>query len=92
MARLEKNIEKNGLEIYFESIPSEEIRDEMKGLGFRWHRAKKCWYAKETTLRLKFSSKVCGQTETKTATSRVKTTSDSTPTVDFSIVIMTKKC
>lgn len=39
-----KNEEKNGIELYFEGIPSEEERTELKANGYRWNRAKKCWY------------------------------------------------
>lgn len=41
-----KNAEKNGLEIYFESKPSAEVRDALKALHFRWHGVKKCWYGR----------------------------------------------
>ena len=40
------NTEKNGLEIYFEGKPAEEIRDALKALRFRWHGVKKCWYGR----------------------------------------------
>lgn len=39
-----KNEEKNGVELYFESIPTPEERKELKENGFRWHGLKKCWY------------------------------------------------
>lgn len=42
-----KNEEKNGLELYFESIPTPEERNELKTNGFKWHRVKKCWYKSE---------------------------------------------
>ena len=41
------NQEKNGVELYFHSMPSDEIRNQLKTNGFRWHRMKKCWYAKQ---------------------------------------------
>ena len=34
----------NSLEIAFEGKPSEEIRQALKDLRFRWHGVKKCWY------------------------------------------------
>ncbi len=42
----------NSKEIYFDGKPSEEVRNALKGLKFRWHGAKKCWYgfADESTL------------------------------------------
>lgn len=48
MARYELNDSLNGVEIYFDGIPSVAVRDEIKAAGFQWHRAKKCWYAKQT--------------------------------------------
>lgn len=48
------NEEKNGIELYFTDIPSEEIRTQLKSNGFKWSRFNKCWYAKqnENTLTL----------------------------------------
>lgn len=42
------NSKYNGIEIYFEGVPSESVRDILKENGFRWHSVKKCWYAKNT--------------------------------------------
>ena len=42
-----KNKEKNGLELYFEAIPTPEERKELKDNGFKWHGIKKCWYRSE---------------------------------------------
>lgn len=52
MPTFNRNTEKNGLEISFEGIPDESVRTELKNNGFRWHRANKFWYAKETPERL----------------------------------------
>lgn len=38
------NNDYNSKEIYFNCIPSEEIRAALKALKFRWHNTKKCWY------------------------------------------------
>lgn len=65
MPAFEKNLEKNGIEISFDSIPDEEVRSELKRNGFRWHRANKLWYAKETPERLKLAEKLCGKAEKK---------------------------
>ena len=65
MPTFEKNLEKNGIEISFDSIPEEEVRSELKRNGFRWHRANKLWYAKETPERLKLVEKLCGKAEKK---------------------------
>ena len=42
-----KNEEKNGIELYFEAIPSYNERQILKENGYKWHNAKKCWYKKE---------------------------------------------
>ena len=42
------NEEKQGLEIYFPSKPSEEIRNTLKNNGFRWGKYNKCWYKKNS--------------------------------------------
>ena len=39
-----RNEEKNGLELYFETIPSPEEREELKKNGFKWSSYNKCWY------------------------------------------------
>lgn len=42
--RVEKNEEKNGLELYFEGIPNYKERQILKAQGYKWHNIKKCWY------------------------------------------------
>ena len=49
-----ENKEKNGIELKFNDIPNVEIRTELKNNGFRWHRLKKVWYAKQTQKILDF--------------------------------------
>ena len=39
-----RNEEKNGLELYFETIPSPEEREELKKNGYKWSKFNKCWY------------------------------------------------
>lgn len=46
--RAEKNEEKNGVELYFEAIPTAKERETLKKQGYRWHNVKKCWYKKIT--------------------------------------------
>lgn len=38
----------NSIEISFDSKPSEEIRNALKALRFRWHNVKKIWYGYST--------------------------------------------
>lgn len=42
------NEDKNGIELSFSDKPSQEIRDNIKELGFRWSKFNKIWYAKDT--------------------------------------------
>ncbi len=49
------NSEKNGIELIFEEKPSAATLEEIKAQGFRWHRVKKLWYAKQTADRLTFA-------------------------------------
>lgn len=41
---IRNNNQFNSKEIYFDGKPSEEIRNALKELKFRWHSVKKCWY------------------------------------------------
>lgn len=67
MPAFNRNTEKNGLEISFEGIPDESVRTELKNNGFRWHRANKFWYAKETPERLALVERLCGKGATPTS-------------------------
>lgn len=49
------NTEKNGIELIFEEKPSAATLERIKAQGFRWHRVKKLWYAKQTADRLTFA-------------------------------------
>lgn len=61
MARYELNESKNGIEIYFDSIPHSSIRDELKANGFRWSSYKKCWYATQSADRLALTNRLCSR-------------------------------
>ena len=45
---IRKNQQFNSAEIYFGGKPSEEVRNALKALKFRWHGQKKCWYGYAT--------------------------------------------
>ncbi len=94
MPTFNRNTEKNGLEISFEGIPDESVRTELKNNGFRWHRANKFWYAKETPERLALVERICGKggspvPKKTTASKKVKTAARATST---SKVEMNKRC
>jgi hypothetical protein len=40
------NLELNGVELYFDNKPTQDTINYLKANKFRWHRMKKCWYAK----------------------------------------------
>ena len=42
------NEEKNGIELYFNDKPNEDIRSQLKANKFRWAKFNKCWYVKDT--------------------------------------------
>lgn len=50
-----ENEERDGVEIVFPAKPSDEVRERMKALGFRWSRPQGLWYAKRTAERLAFA-------------------------------------
>lgn len=50
------NDDKNGVELYFHSKPSEEVRNNLKSNGFRWSKYNKCWYAKQSEDTLNFAN------------------------------------
>ena len=60
MVRYELNNQYNGVEIYFDNVPDECIRNEVKSYGFRWHRNKKCWYAKQNDETMALAKRLCG--------------------------------
>lgn len=45
-----ENVELNGIELYFEEIPTTEERTILKNIGYRWNKSKKCWYIKKNKL------------------------------------------
>ena len=45
-AIITRNTEKNGIEITFATKPAQIVLDTLKNAGYRWHNAKKLWYAK----------------------------------------------
>lgn len=53
--------EHNGIEIYFDTKPSEEILDELRGNGWRWHRVKECWFTKKSDAAKALAKRLCGQ-------------------------------
>jgi hypothetical protein len=57
------NNEKNGVEIYFEDKPSEEVRNMLKMNGFRWAKYNKCWYTKQSDNNITLAKQLSGEHE-----------------------------
>ena len=78
MCKVLLNEKLNGVELYFENKPAQEIINSLKENKFRWNRSKACWYAKqnEQTLALANSlndgSEVRSATTVETATKTIK--------------------
>lgn len=60
MCKVLLNNELNGIELYFEGKPSQEVREEMKLNGYRWNGKKVCWYAKQNKKSIALSEKLSG--------------------------------
>ena len=67
MTRYTLNEERHGVEIYFNTKPSAEVRESLKASGFRWHRQKACWYSKQTAERLALAEKLANGEQTEEA-------------------------
>ncbi|MCR4654739.1 MAG: hypothetical protein K5770_00690 [Lachnospiraceae bacterium] len=68
MCTIAINKEFNGIELTFENKPAENIREALKGAGFRWHRQKKIWYARKNPQRMELAEKLSGKNFPITAT------------------------
>ena len=66
MTRFAINKEFNGIEITFDSKPAAETLEALKASGYRWHRVKKVWYAKQTAERLALAQALAGEQITET--------------------------
>ena len=51
----------NGIEIYFDTMPSEEIRTQLRENGWHWRKEKKCWFIQRTDSSLRFAKELCGE-------------------------------
>lgn len=65
MASYALNQELNGIEISFNSKPGADTLEALKAAGYRWHRAKKVWYAKQTAERLTLAKSIAELADTK---------------------------
>lgn len=51
----------NEIRIYFDSVPEEAIRKEMKDIGIWWSPESRCWKREYTEERLRLAKKICGE-------------------------------
>lgn len=73
MTKFVINEEKNGIEIYFDKMPSVETRDSLKSAGWRWSSFNKCWYNRHTNTNFEFAQILCdAQVETPAPKSETK--------------------
>ena len=54
------NDELNGIELTFDSKPEAATLEALKAAGYRWHKVKKLWYAKNTPDRLQLAKAITG--------------------------------
>ncbi len=61
------NPEHSGIEIRFPSKPADEVLIELQQACFRWHRAKKMWYHKDTVEARRLAQKIAKKSQYKNA-------------------------
>lgn len=59
-AKLVVNQECHGLELYFPEKPAEEILMQLKSARWRYHRVKKCWYARQNAANQEIAEQITG--------------------------------
>lgn len=63
------NAELNGIEIQFDGKPEASIFESLKAIGYRWHKAKKLWYAKQNPDTLSLAQSLAADTTESVKTS-----------------------
>ena len=58
---VQRDHEHYGIEIYFYHRPAEDVLDELRDNGWHWHRQKKCWFRKYSTVNQRFAEKMIEQ-------------------------------
>lgn len=94
------NKEHNGIEIYFDSFPSEDTRKELKENGWRWSPSKRCWYAHKSdsalnlanTLAIMVTEGDATETSTKPVSSTAIKTTQSGPTLKKGTILGHSYC
>lgn len=59
MTTFVKNEQLNGIEIKFDIKPGADVLERLKAAGFRWHKQKGVWYAKNNPETLELAQAIC---------------------------------
>lgn len=59
MAQYSINIQLDGIEIYFDEKPNDDILQKLRDNRWRWHRGKHCWYNRISEEALQFADELC---------------------------------
>ncbi len=51
---------RNRIDIFFDGIPSEDARDELKSHGWAYYRPARCWYNYYSIFHEDFANEICG--------------------------------
>lgn len=60
-AEMRINIECNGIEIYFDERPDDEILEELHSYKWRWHKKKRCWYNYDSSMNREIAEQICDE-------------------------------
>lgn len=63
------NAEKNGVEIRFASKPAADVLEAIKAAGYRWSRAQRLWWARQSEKTLKIAMQIANAESAETVTS-----------------------
>lgn len=66
------NAELNGIEITFPGKPAQNIIDSLKSVGYRWHKVKALWYAKQSKETLALAQSIANGADTPLAAAQSK--------------------
>lgn len=92
MAHYKLKDDLNDIEIYFDSMPDESIRNEMKTINYRWHSTKKCWYAKQNEDTMELAKRICREAEATSSTAKAKLAATKVTAVQTVEPIMNERC
>lgn len=62
MAQYKINIQLDGIEIYFDEKPTDDVLQRLRDNRWRWHRGKHCWYSRISEESLQFANELCKPT------------------------------